>query len=97
MGGRNASYLTMADTTTNAVVRQIGPLLSGTVRHSRSTARRRSRSPPRPVPRLPGERHHYRQGALHRAIQGNFPYTPASRVHVTQPRHLTIADEKQLW
>jgi hypothetical protein len=32
MGGRNSSFLTVADTSTNTVLRQIGPLLSGTVR-----------------------------------------------------------------
>jgi DNA-binding beta-propeller fold protein YncE len=32
MGGRNSSFLTVADTATNTVFRQIGPLLSGTVR-----------------------------------------------------------------
>jgi hypothetical protein len=31
MGGRNSSFLTVADTATNTVFRQIGPLLSGTV------------------------------------------------------------------
>jgi Fibronectin type III domain len=32
MGGRNASYLTIANTTTNKVIKQIGPLLNGGVR-----------------------------------------------------------------
>jgi hypothetical protein len=32
MGGRNASFLTEADTQSNQLIKQIGPLLSGTVR-----------------------------------------------------------------
>ena len=92
MGGRNASYLTVADTATNTVIRQIGPLFNGGVRPFTINGKETlAFTTATGLPRFPGQRHHHRQGALHRPDQGRLPvHARPVRSLVPEPRHLAV-------
>jgi Fibronectin type III domain len=99
MGGRDASYLTMADTTTNAVVRQIGPLLSGTVRpftiNGKATLAFTTATG-----FLGFQVSDITTGKVLYTvpIQGNFPYTPGQSGPTSPSHGISLSpDEKQLW
>jgi hypothetical protein len=99
MGGREASYLTMADTGTNAVVRQIGPLLSGTVRpftiNGKATLAFTTATA-----FLGFQVSDITTGKVLYTvpIKGNFPYTPGQPGPSSPSHGISLSpDEKQLW
>jgi DNA-binding beta-propeller fold protein YncE len=70
LGGRNANYLEVGDTTTNQVIGKVGPLYSGVRPFTINGAETIAYTTAAPLAQVPGGQYHDGQGTIHSPDQG---------------------------
>jgi DNA-binding beta-propeller fold protein YncE len=99
MGGRNASFLTVANTSTNQIVKQIGPLLNGGVRPFTINGKE-TLAFTTATGYLGFQVSSITTGQVLYTVpvSGNFPYTPGQAGPSSPSHGITLSpDEKELW
>jgi DNA-binding beta-propeller fold protein YncE len=99
MGGRNASYLTVASTSTDHIIKQIGPLLNGGVRPFTINGKE-TLAFTTATGFLGFQVSSITTGQVLYTVpvSGNFPYTPGQPGPSTPSHGISLSpDEKELW